>query len=190
MRIAVFASGSGSNFEAVTKAAQNGEISAKIELLIVDKEGAYARERAKNLGVRELFVNPKEFQSKADYERALIEILEKNAIDLIVLAGYMRILSPVFVGHYKGRIVNIHPSLLPLYAGTHSIERAFDAGDDITGVTVHFVDEGVDTGEIIAQEVVEIKEGMSLYELEEAVHKTEHMIYPKAIETVIERMKK
>ena len=181
MNIAVLASGNGSNFEAIVKAQKRGCFKAKIKLLLVDKIEAFARQRARRLGVREMFLDPKNYSSAYNFDRKVVQILKKEKIGLVVLAGYLRVLSSYFVKSYKNRILNIHPALLPSFKGTQSIERAFQYGCKITGVTVHFVDEKVDHGPIIFQEPVKIEKGMSLRGLEKKIHQLEHKLYPLAI---------
>ena len=162
--IAIFASGSGSNFEAIVHAINRGEINAKVSMLVCNKPKAKVISRAKRLGIP---VNE-------DFSAAS---LKEAGVAFIVLAGYMRILSPEFVKAYEGRIVNIHPSLLPAFPGLHAIPKAYESGAKTTGVTVHYVDEGVDTGPIIAQEIVEILPGDTLESLESKIHEVEHKLY-------------
>ena len=167
MNIAVLASGRGTNFEAIAKAVKKGEIAqGKIKLLITDKEDAFVRERAKRFKIRDIFVDPKKFKSREDFDRFIVRLLKKEKIELVVLAGYMRILSSYFVKQFKNKILNIHPALLPAFKGKDAIRRAYEYGVKITGVTIHFVDEKVDHGPIIIQKALEIKKGESLEELE------------------------
>lgn len=186
MNIAVLASGRGSNFEAIAKAVRNGYIKAKLKLLIVDKPKALARTRAKKFAVKDVFVDPKKHSSRRELDKAIIKVLKSEKIDLVVLAGYMRILSPYFVRSYKNKILNIHPSLLPRFRGKEAIERAFKSKAKLTGVSVHFVDNQVDHGPIILQAKIRIKKGMSLASLEKAIHQVEHKLYPKVIKLFIE----
>jgi len=187
MKVAILASGKGSNFEALVKAVKKQKIKVKVKLLICDKEKAFVRKRAKKLKIPQKFVNPNDFKSRALFDKELVKILHKERIELILLAGYMRILLPHFVKNFKNKIINIHPSLLPAFRGTRSIERAYKRGCKKTGVTVHFVDEKVDHGQIILQESLEIKKGESLKRLEERIHKLEHKLYPKALKLILER---
>ncbi|MCF7874667.1 MAG: phosphoribosylglycinamide formyltransferase [Candidatus Omnitrophica bacterium] len=179
--LAILASGNGSNFEAIIKAVKKGYLSIGKCILITDKKDAYVRERAKKYKIKEIFVDPASFKNKKEYEKKLVEIHDKEKIDLIALAGYMKILSPFFVKYFKNKILNIHPSLLPSFSGKDAIENAYNYGCKITGVTVHFVSNAVDSGPIIMQKTVSIEEGMQLDELENKIHKTEHKLYPKAI---------
>jgi len=186
MNIAVFASGRGTNFGAIIRAVKKGKIKASLSLLVCDTPGAGAIGRAKRAGIKVALVQRKDFATKKDFEAKIVEHLEADKIDLIVLAGFMRLLSPEFVSRYKGRIVNIHPALLPCFKGTRSIKDAFDYGAKITGVTVHFVDEEMDHGPIILQKEVKIEERDTLESLEVKVHKVEHQIYPEAVRLFIE----
>jgi len=182
MNIAVLASGNGSNFEAIVKAFKKKPSKVIcVKLLIVDNENAYARARAKKLKVNNVFIDPKKFKSKKDFEKAIIKNLRQEKIGLVVLAGYMRILSPYFLKEFKNKILNIHPALLPAFKGGNSIVDAFKHGVKATGVTVHFVDEKVDHGPIISQVAVKIKETDTLATLKKRIHKVEHSLYPEAI---------
>jgi phosphoribosylglycinamide formyltransferase 1 len=181
LRIGVLASGKGSNLQAIIDCVKAGTLGVEIGAVISDKREARALERARTHRIDDVWVNPKEFKTREDYDRMLVQVLKNYSVDLVVLAGFMRILSPVFVREFPGRIINIHPALLPKYPGTHSIEKAFKAGDRTTGVTVHFVDDGVDTGPIIKQVQVPILPDDTLEKLEERVHEAEHRLYPEVI---------
>jgi len=186
MNIVVFASGRGTNFSALIRSVKKGEIKANLSLLLCDQPAAAAIGRAKRAGIKVALVERKDFASKEDFEAKIIQQLEENKIDLIVLAGFMRLLSREFVKRYKGRIINIHPALLPSFKGTEGIKDAFDYGVKVTGVTVHFVDEEMDHGPIILQRVVKIEEADTLESLEAKVHKIEHQLYPEAIRLYVE----
>jgi len=181
MNIAIFASGNGSNFEAIASAVKQNQLPLKIRLMVCDNPSARVIEKAAHAGIEALVIERGAFQSKKDFENAIIARLKKDGVELIVLAGYMRILSPEFVRAFKNRIINIHPSLLPSFKGAHGISDAFAYGAKVTGVTVHFVDEHMDHGPIIMQESVSIEEDDTLESLETRIHKLEHKIYPKAI---------
>ncbi|MBM3250330.1 MAG: phosphoribosylglycinamide formyltransferase [Candidatus Omnitrophica bacterium] len=185
-RIAVFASGRGSNLSAIIEAVKNKKIRADLSLLVSDNPQAGAIEKAKAAGVRVALVERKDFGSKEDFEKKIIEHLEENKIDLIVLAGFMRMFSPALVERFKFMIINIHPALLPSFKGSHAIKDAFDYGAKVTGVTVHFVDELMDHGPIILQEAVAVAETDTPETLEEKIHKVEHRLYPEAIELFVE----
>jgi len=185
-RICVFASGSGSNFQAIVEAVRSKKIKgARVVLLVVDRKDAYVRVRAERLEIPQVFVNPLDFLSRRDYEKHLLKVLRQEKIDIVVLAGYMRILSPYFVRNFKNKILNIHPALLPAFKGTHAIERAYKYGVKVTGVTVHFVDDKVDHGPIILQEPVKVDDGDTLEDLERKIHKVEHRLYPQAINLLL-----
>lgn len=185
MKFAVFASGNGSNFTAIAEACARGEIQAELALVFCDKPGAYVLERAKQAGIPAVAFSPKDFPSKKDYEKAILKLLQAEAIDWLVLAGYMRIVGPTLLTAYPEKIINIHPALLPLFPGLHGIDDAFNAGVSETGVTVHFVDAGVDSGPIIAQTKVKIFPGESLAELETRIHAAEHVLYPRVLAKIL-----
>ncbi|EFG49956.1 phosphoribosylglycinamide formyltransferase [Aerococcus viridans ATCC 11563 = CCUG 4311] len=190
IRLAVFASGSGSNFEALVKAIRKQTIEAEVALLVSDKPDAFALNRADTLAVPSVSFYPKQFPSKEVFEREVLDHLKEADIDLIVLAGYMRIIGQTLLEAFDNRIINIHPSLLPLYPGKQGIQDAFDAGAKETGVTVHLVDEGIDTGTILAQEKVVIDPDDTIESLEEKLHAVEHVLYPEVIQTYIKNLQK
>jgi len=166
--LAVFASGNGSNFEAIAK-------KFNISLLVCDKPGAKVIERASNYGVPSLVLSPKDYPSKDSYEEAILTRLKADNIGLIALAGYMRIIGATILNEYENRIINIHPSLLPAFPGKDAVKQAYDYGVKISGVTVHYVDAGIDTGQIIDQRAVEVGESLEAFEKE--IHKVEHQLY-------------
>ncbi|WP_068614426.1 phosphoribosylglycinamide formyltransferase [Paenibacillus tuaregi] len=181
-RIAVFASGQGTNFQALVDAAERGQLGgAEIALLVCDKPQAPVVGRAEKAGVEQFLFQPKSYASREDYEREIAAELEKRGIDLIVLAGYMRLITSVLVEPYAGRMINIHPSLLPSFPGVNAIGQAYDYGVKVTGATVHFVDGGMDTGPIIAQRTVEIYEGESIQSVEDRIHTVEKEVYPQVV---------
>lgn len=179
-RIAVFASGEGTNFEALAAASERGELPARIVLAVSDRPGARVIERAAAHGVETFVFAPREYASKADYEREIVRRLDAAGVELVCLAGYMRIVGEVLLAAYGGRIVNIHPSLLPAFRGARAIEQAFEYGVKVFGVTIHWVDATLDGGPIIAQRAFEY-DGGDLDELERRVHAVEHPLY---VETV------
>lgn len=183
-KIAVFASGSGSNFEAIAEAGRRGELNAEVTVCVCDRPGAYVTERARRLGVPVIVCSPREFGSKADYETFIGEKLRELEIDLICLAGYMRIIGPTLLEQYPGRIINIHPSLLPAFKGAHAIRDAFEYGVKVYGVTIHYVDETLDGGKIISQEALAY-DGNDIDRLETMIHKIEHHLYPLTINKVV-----
>lgn len=186
MKIAVLVSGNGSNLQAIIDSIAKGYIKATIELVISNKKDAYALKRAEKASIKTFILDPEGFKTREDYDKEVIEKLKENNIDLVVLAGFMRLLSPYFVKEYKDKILNIHPSLLPLFKGTHAIKDAFESKAKKTGVTVHFVDEKLDNGPIIMQEELKIEDGETLEALEEKIHKIEHRLYPKVIKLFTE----
>lgn len=185
MRVAILASGNGSNFEALAHQFQAGLLPGELIFVFSDHHNAYVLERARRLNVCAFSFEVKEFANKAAYEKALLQLLQEQEIDLIVLAGYMRIIGQTLLSHYSNRILNIHPSLLPSFPGLHGIKDAYEYGVKVTGVTVHLVDDGVDTGPIIAQEPVMILPEDSLESMEEKIHQTEHRLYPKVLRDVL-----
>ncbi len=183
--IAIFASGSGSNFQAIADAIQNKKLDATIALLVCDNPQAFVIERAKNLQIETLVLNPKNFSSKAEYEMFIGGKLRDLNVQLVVLAGYMRIIGPTLLAQFPNKIINIHPALLPSFPGAHGIKDAFEYGVKVFGVTVHFVDSGVDTGMIIDQESFKMETPMTIEEVEEQIHKIEHQIYPKVLQNLL-----
>src|SRR3989338_6793695 len=183
--IAVFASGRGTNFGAIIRAVKKCRIQANLSLLVCDNPKAGAIGRAKRAGIKIALVKREDFANKEDFKNKIIAHLEENKIDLIVLAGFMRLLTPEFVRRYAGRILNIHPALLPSFKGTEAIKDALDYGVKVIGVTVHFVDEKMDHGPIILQKAVQIQED-TLESLEKKIHKIEHHLYPEAIRLYVE----
>lgn len=186
MNVAVLVSGSGTNLQAIIDAVKSGYIKAKIALVLSDNRGAYALDRAKKAGIETLFLDAESFNSKVDFDKEIIKNLKVRGVELVVLAGYMRLLTPHFVGEYKGRIINVHPALLPFFKGLSGVKDALDYGVKITGPTVHFVTEKVDAGPIIAQAAVEVADNDTEDSLREKVHKEEHKIYPKAVKDFVE----
>jgi phosphoribosylglycinamide formyltransferase-1 len=184
MNIAVFASGRGTNFQAIINAVKSGKLKAKLALLVCDNPKAPAIERAKKTGIKVALIERKDFSSREDFEKEIISHLWENKIDLIVMAGFMRMLSTILVRAYKGRILNIHPALLPAFKGSQAIKDAFDYGVKVTGVTVHFVDEEMDHGPIILQKEVKVDESDTLSSLEAKIHRAEHKAYPEAIKLI------
>lgn len=176
MNIALFASGNGSNVETILSQIQQNNLPINPVCLVCNNPDAKVIERAKKYDVP-VFVESSKGQSRAEWEKSVLEYLEPLEIDYIVLAGFMRLLSEGFLAHYSKQVLNIHPSLLPKYPGIHSIEEAYETGESETGVTIFYVDEGVDTGQIIRQESLAINPNWTLEELEEAVHQLEHYLY-------------
>ena len=186
-RLAVFVSGNGSNFEAIAEGCRSGAVvDAEVVLCVCDKAGAYALERAKKFGVPTLVFNPKELASKRDFERMIADRMDAESVDLVCLAGYMRIVGEELLERYGGKIINIHPALLPAFPGAHAIEDAFKYGVKVYGVTIHEVDATLDGGKIISQVAVPY-EGDDIDELETMIHKAEHKLYVETINKINKR---
>ena len=177
---AVLISGNGSNLQAMIDSLKQEKILGKICCVLSNKEKAYGLERAKKEKIPTEVVNNEDFKTREDFDTELVRVLSTYKPDLIVLAGFMRILSPVFVKAFGGKVINIHPSLLPKYPGLNTHKRVLESSDKIHGITVHFVDESLDGGPICAQSSLNIKTS-SIKELEKEIHKLEHELYPKVI---------
>ncbi len=186
MTFAVFISGNGTNLQAIIDAIQAGDITAQLALVVSDREEAFGLQRAEHAGIKAMVFNPKNYTNRQSVDRDIAAFLKKEEIDFIVLAGYMRILTPFFIKQFPRKILNIHPALLPSFKGAQGIKDAFTYGVKVSGVTVHFVDEKMDHGPIIMQEAVAVEEGDTLGTLEEKIHTVEHRIYSKAIQLFVE----
>ncbi|MWC31109.1 phosphoribosylglycinamide formyltransferase [Paenibacillus sp. MMS18-CY102] len=184
LRIAVFASGQGTNFQALVDAVRDQKLDVIIELLVCDKPSAPVVERAKRAGVDTFIFKPKDYPSREAYETEIAAELERRGVGLIVLAGYMRIITPVLVEPYYGRMINVHPSLLPAFPGVNGIGQAFEYGVKLTGVTVHYVDGGLDSGPIIAQRAVEVADEDTESSLAERIHGTEQALLPWTVQQI------
>ena len=183
-KLAVLCSGRGTDLQSIIDAIQRGELQAEISIVITDKPNVKALERAEVAGIKNICVDRKKFDSRADFESELLKNLA--GIDLVVLAGFMRILSPEFVRQFAGRLMNIHPSLVPSFKGAHAHRDALEYGVKVSGCTVHFVDEGTDSGPIILQAAVEVKDDDTEETLSARILEQEHIIYPKAIQLFVE----
>jgi len=186
MNLAIFASGNGSNFTAIVKAVRGGMIKAGRLILVCDNPRAFVLKRAQKAGIPIVLVSRRDFSCRRDFERAITQRLVYYKIDLVVLAGFMRMLSPAFVREYRSRILNIHPSLLPDFKGAHAIKDAFEKKVAFTGVTVHFVDSEMDHGPVILQEKIAIRKKESLACLEKRIHNLEHRLYPQVVKLFCE----
>lgn len=187
MNIAVFVSGNGSNLQALIDAEKSGALgNGRITLVVCDKAKAFALERAGKAGIKTVLFDKKDFTSREAFDKAVIAELDKAGIELVVLAGYLRILSDHFIDKYRGRILNVHPAILPAFKGLHGIKDAFDHGAKVTGVTVHFVDRELDAGPVIFQGAVEVSENDTLESLEKKIHAKEHELYPKAVRLFVD----
>ena len=176
-KIAVFASGNGSNFQVIAE-------QFPVEFVFSDHRDAYVLERADKIGVKNYAFELREFDSKAAYEQAIVDLLDEHKIDLVCLAGYMKIVGPTLLGAYEGRIINIHPAYLPEFPGAHGIEDAWNADVDQSGVTIHWVDSGVDTGKIIQQVRVPRLAEDTLESFEARIHEQEYQLYPEVLDSL------
>lgn len=183
-RLAVFASGSGTNYEAIAAACADGRIDAEVVLLVCDKPGAYVLERAARFGTPTFVFSPKSYACKADFETEIAARLDELEVDLVCLAGYMRIIGDVLLKRYGGRIINIHPSLLPAFRGAHAVEQAVEYGVKVYGITIHWVDESLDGGKIIAQKAFEYY-GDDPEEVHRLGQVIEHQLYVDTINKLI-----
>lgn len=186
LRLAVLASGRGSNFLAIQGAIENGRLDADICLLISDQALAPALERARELGIKALFVDPKAFPGRDAYESELVRHLQGEEIDFLVLAGYMRLVGGVILNAYSHRVLNIHPALLPSFPGLHAQRQAVEYGVKYSGCTVHFVDLGMDTGPIIKQAVVPVEDDDTEDSLAERILAQEHRLYWQVLQLLAE----
>jgi len=183
--IAILCSGNGSNFQAILAAIRRRKLRARVSVLVTDNAGAYALARARKAKIPSVVVSPPPFSSREAFDRALARVIEKSGARLVVLAGFMRILSPWFVRRFRGRILNIHPALLPAFPGAHAVRDALRAKAKRTGVTVHFVDEQVDHGPILLQHAVPVRRGDTEKTLHSRIHRVEHKLYSQAIQLVL-----
>ena len=181
LRVGVLASGRGSNFQVLVEAALAGRIPAVVTVLISDRATAPALDIARAHGVEALFLNPKQYPNREAHEKAIIAALEERRVGLVCQAGYMRILTPAYIEHFRGRALNIHPSLLPAFPGLHAQKQALEHGVRVAGATVHFADEGVDTGPIVLQAAVPVLPGDTEETLSRRILAEEHRIYPEAV---------
>ena len=182
--LAVFASGTGSNFEAIAQACADGVLDARVALLVCDKPGAPVVGKAQRFGIKTFAFNPKEYASKADYEKDIVRMLDAQKVDLVCLAGYMRIVGDVLLSAYEGRIINIHPSLLPAFKGANAVEQAVEYGVKVFGITIHWVSADLDGGKIIAQKAFEY-DGTDAAEVHRIGQKIEHQLYVETIKQLI-----
>ncbi len=186
LQLAVLASGRGSNFLAILKAIEQGQLNARICVLISDKGNAPALQRAQEAGIPACFIDPKIYPDKQAYETEIVNQLTAMNIDLVILAGYMRLVGQVLLAAFPQRILNIHPALLPSFPGLHAQRQAVDYGVKFSGCTVHFVDEGMDTGKIIAQQVVPVYPDDNENTLSDRILIEEHKLYPQVLQWIAE----
>jgi formyltetrahydrofolate-dependent phosphoribosylglycinamide formyltransferase len=184
-KLAVLISGNGSNLQSMIEHIRKGLLQAQIVVVISNQADAYGLHRAHKAGIPTIVVDHNMFENRKLFDRALLKELARFDVEWVILSGFMRILGTEFLSKYTNKVVNIHPSLLPKYPGLQAIQKAFENVESETGVTVHYVNEGVDTGSIIMQEKVEITADDTLETLEKKIHQVEHQIYPKAIQKVL-----
>ncbi|MBC8288433.1 MAG: phosphoribosylglycinamide formyltransferase [Nitrospinae bacterium] len=185
-KLAVLVSGRGSNLQAIIDSIEKNELQAEIALVISNVKNAYALERAHKHGLDGLFLDPKSYSDRNGYEQSLVEHIQSKSVNLVCLAGYMRVLGKYFIEAFSDRIINIHPSLLPAFPGLHVQKRALEHGVRFSGCTVHYVNEEVDGGAIISQAVVPIFDNDDEASLSERILEQEHIIYPEAIRLILE----
>jgi phosphoribosylglycinamide formyltransferase-1 len=181
-RLGVLVSGSGTNLQAMIDASRRGTMAGRIAVVVSNKPGVKALERAAAAGIEAVVIDHRQYADRTAFEAALHEALTARRVDYVILAGFMRLLTPGFVSRWRGRIVNIHPSLLPAFPGAHAIRDALAAKAAETGVTIHFVDEGTDTGPIIAQGAVPVQPDDTEETLAARVHVVEHELYPRVVD--------
>lgn len=184
LRLGVLISGSGTNLQAIIDACAGGHLDADVAVVVSSRETAFGLERARRHGIDAVFVDRGAHETAAAYDLAILEELRARDVDLVVMAGYMRLLGPEVLDAYPNAVVNLHPALLPSFPGAHGISDAFEHGVKVTGVTVHFANEVFDEGPIIAQEAVRIAEDDTLETLEARIHEVEHRIYPEALQLI------
>lgn len=187
LKIGILASGSGTNLQAIVDAAESGRIPVEVAIVISNNKSAYALERASKHKIPNCFVDLKLFPSRKEYDQHLIDLLKKHQVDLVILAGYMLLVGKGFVQTFPNRIMNIHPALLPSFPGTNGVADALTYGVKVSGVTVHFVDEDLDTGPIILQEAVPVLDNDTEENLHQRIHQIEYKLYPLAIKLFAER---
>jgi len=188
-RIAVFCSGNGSNFEAILTAIRRKKLRAEVAVMVCNDPKAFAVTRANKHGVPVAVLPSKLFASRKEHEKLIISILRDLRVDAVVLAGYMRIFTPFFIKAYKGRVLNIHPSLLPAFKGAHAIRDTYAAGVKETGVSVHLVTAALDAGPVLARAKVKRTSADTVESLEKKIHRAEHALYPKAIGNFLKKLR-
>jgi len=186
LRIGVLASGGGTNLQSIIDRCQDGSLDAEIAVVICNNPNAGALERAARAGVASRCINHRDFSNRVDFDNAVVKALQESAVELVVLAGFMRIITQTFIDAFPDRVINIHPALLPSFPGLHVQQQAIDYGARFSGCTVHFVDGGVDTGPIIIQAVVPVLQDDTAETLAGRILEQEHRIYPRAIQLIAE----
>jgi phosphoribosylglycinamide formyltransferase-1 len=186
LRIGVLASGGGTNLQSIIDRCQDDSLDAEIAVVICNNPGAAALERAAQAGIASRCINHRDFSSREDFDTAVVRALQESDVELVVLAGFMRIITQTFIDAFPDRVINIHPALLPSFPGLHVQQQAIDYGARFSGCTVHFVDGGVDTGPILIQAVVPVLQNDTVETLAARILEQEHRIYPRAIQLIAE----
>jgi phosphoribosylglycinamide formyltransferase-1 len=186
MRIGVLISGSGTNLQAIIDATRDGSLEAEVVVVIANHDAAYGLERARKAGIPAVYVDAGKHRGPKEYNHAIRAALDEHEVDIVAMAGYMRLLGKEVLDAYPDRVINIHPALLPSFPGASGIKDAFDYGVKVTGVTVHYANEVFDDGPVIAQEAVVIAEDDTMQTLEAKIHEIEHRIYPMALQYLAE----
>ncbi|MFA6170450.1 MAG: phosphoribosylglycinamide formyltransferase [Candidatus Margulisiibacteriota bacterium] len=186
LKLGVLISGNGSNLQAIIDACESGKVPAKVAVVISNNPDAFGLKRAKKHNIPAVAIDHRTYADRNTYELEIVKVLQQHGVELVCLAGYMRIVGEVLLQHYRGKMINIHPSLLPSFPGLHAQRQALEHGVLITGCTVHYVDEGCDTGPIIIQSAVPIKEKDDEVVLSDRILQQEHQIYPEAIRLIAE----
>lgn len=184
LKVGVLISGSGSNLQAIIDAIGAGKLNAQVACVVSSRPDAYGLERAKQAGIPTLALDRATYADRLAADRLIVQTLQDAGVEYVAMAGYMRMVTDVILDAYPNRVINLHPALLPSFKGAHAIEEAFEYGVKVTGVTVHFADQTYDTGAIIAQEPVVVREDDTLESLEERIHATEHELYPRVLQLV------
>ena len=185
-KIAIFVSGTGTNMEAIIRAVEKKQLNCNVTLVISDNPQAKAIATAQAYGIPTFSFQPKEYEAKSEFEQEIVRALRDAEVEWLMLAGYMRLIGPTLLQEYPRKIVNIHPSLLPKYKGKQAIEQAMAAGEKEIGVSIHYVDEGMDTGDIIAQKKILLTGNETLADVENMIHQIEHQLYPETIGKIID----
>ncbi len=186
LKIGVLLSGSGTNLQAIIDAVRDDGLPVDIVKVVSSRPDAYGIERARKAGIPVLVMNREKYADVEAADAQIVEALREAGAEYVVMAGYMRKVTPVMLDAFPDRVLNLHPALLPSFKGAHAIQDAFDAGVKVTGVTVHFANEDYDKGPIVAQEPVRVEEGWTVDQLEEAIHAVEHVLYPRVLRLIAE----
>ena len=182
LKISVFVSGSGSNLQALIDAVEAGTLSAEIVSVVSSNSKAFGIKRAEKAGIKTIVFEPADYENPEEVDRKIVEELQADSVEYVIMAGYMRKVTPVLLDAFPNRVVNLHPALLPKYPGAHGIQEAYESGDEVTGITFHFANEEYDQGPIIFQHEVPIIKGEPIDDLETRIHAAEHEYYPQVVQ--------